>query len=153
AATPDARRIVVSCQGTSELVVLDPAPAVVARVGLAWPKARAIAVTGDGRTAYVTHFLTAEPSTEAHVSVVDLEAARATKVLAIPADTTTCETQNSGQGVLNLVSAVALVPDGAPGEVAGQLWVGGTLQNNVSKGLFERSALLGDRPGARMFPF
>jgi len=57
------------------------------------------------------------------VSKVDLANASVAAVFAIAADTATCETQNSGQGPLNEVSAIALVPDGAPAEVAGQLWV------------------------------
>src|SRR5262249_59786741 len=81
------------------------------------------------------------------------------------ADTTTCETQNSGQGVLNQLSAIALMPDGAPSDVAGQLWVGGAQQNNISKGLFKRepNAFMDEvkkrkktirtpKPGTRLFP-
>ena len=153
AATPDGGTVLASCQGRSELVLVDPATlAVTSRIRLLWPNARAIAVAGDGSRAYVTHYLTEEPGTEAHVSVVDLRNKAVETVFAVPADRTTCETQNSGQGVLNLVSAVALVPDGAPVEVKNQLWVGGTQENNVSKGLFERYAPFRTQPGARLFP-
>jgi hypothetical protein len=103
-------------------------------VKLAYPKARAIAVSSDGSKAYVTHFLTEEPGTDGHVSVVDLANKSVASVFTVAADLDTCETQNSGQGVLNLLSAIALMPDGAPADVAGQLWVGGTQENNVSKG-------------------
>ena len=137
-ATPAGDAVVVSCQGSSELVLMTTALEVTARIALDWPNARAIAVASDGSRAYVTHFLTAEPGTEARVSVVDLRAASVATVFAIAADAATCETQNSGQGVLNQLSAIALVPDGAPADVAGQLWVGGTQQNNVAKGLFKR---------------
>src|SRR5262249_22817687 len=76
-----------------------------------------------------------------------------------PPDEITCETQNSGQGVFNLISAIALMPDGAPAAVANQLWVGGEQENAISKGLFKRWA--GDsrvpgfanQPGAGMFPW
>ena len=61
APTPAGDQLVVSCQGSSEVLLLDTSPAVVARVKLAWPKARAIAVASDGSKAYVTHFLTEEP--------------------------------------------------------------------------------------------
>ena len=44
AVTPDGTRVLVTCQGTSELVILDPGLAPVARVRLQWSKARAIAV-------------------------------------------------------------------------------------------------------------
>src|SRR5262249_3282719 len=75
------------------------------------------------------------------------------KVLSIPADQSTCETQNSGQGVFNLVSAVVLMPDDAPPEVANQLWVGGEQENVVSKGLFKRDSSFANQPGAAMFPW
>jgi DNA-binding beta-propeller fold protein YncE len=153
ATTPDAGRVVVTCQGTSELLILDRTPGVIARVKLAWPNARAIAISADALTAYVTHFLTEEPGTAAHVSVVDLANGSVARVIEVPVDEKTCETQNSGQGVLNLISAIALVPDGAPADVAGQLWIGGTQQNNVNKGLFKRSEVLKSRTGAAMFPF
>jgi DNA-binding beta-propeller fold protein YncE len=152
AARPGANEIVVSCQGTSELLVLDFNLNVLSRIKLPWPGARAIAVSDSGN-AYVTHFLTEEPGTDGHVSVVDLANRSVVSVFPLPADLETCETQNSGQGVLNLVSAIALVPAGAPAEVANQLWVGGVLQNNVSKGLFKRNAGLGKLAGATMFPF
>jgi sugar lactone lactonase YvrE len=153
ATTPDGGLVLVSCEGTAELVILQPDLQVVARVKLPWSKARAIAVSSDGARAYVTHFLTEEPNDDAHVSVVDLANHSVASVLAVPPDLATCETQNSGQGVLNLVSAIALVPDGAPAEVANQVWVGGTQENNMSKGLFKRSPSFAGQPGAAMFPF
>jgi DNA-binding beta-propeller fold protein YncE len=148
AATPSGDGILVTCQGTSELVLLDAGLGVIARVKLAWANARAIAVSDAGK-AYVTHFLTEEPGTEAHVSVVDLAQKSVATVFAIPADTTTCETQNSGQGPLNLVSSIAIVPGGALG---GQVWVGGTQENNISKGLFKRFPDFLGQPGSRLLP-
>ena len=59
---------------------------VVARIKLPWPNARAIAVSSNGATAYVTHYITAEPSLDAHVSVVDLGQQSVAKVLDIPPD-------------------------------------------------------------------
>ncbi|HEV7734774.1 MAG TPA: hypothetical protein VGR62_21570 [Candidatus Binatia bacterium] len=150
---PGGGGLVVTCQGTSEVVLLDPALAVVARIKLPWSNARAIAVSSDGAFAYVTHYLTEEPSQDAHVSVVDLGQKSVSRVLAVPPDLVTCETQNSGQGVFNLVSAVALMPDGAPSEVAGQLWLGGTQENTISKGLFKRDASFKDQPGSLLFPW
>src|SRR5262249_48017334 len=52
-----------------------------------------------------------------------------------------------------LISAVALMPDGAPAEVANQLWVGGEQENAVSKGLFKRESSFATEPGAAMFPW
>ena len=59
--------------------------------------------------AYVTHYLTEEPSSDAHVSEVDLRSRTVSRVLAVLPDVGTCETQNSGQGVLNFVSAIAIL--------------------------------------------
>ena len=126
---------------------------VVARIKLPWPAARAIAVSSNGATAYITHYITAEPSLDAHVSVVDLGQKSVAKVLDIPPDEMTCETQNSGQGVFNLISAVALMPDGAPAEVANQLWVGGEQENAISKGLFKRESSFAAEAGSSMFPW
>jgi DNA-binding beta-propeller fold protein YncE len=153
APTPNGQTLVVSCQGTSEIVLLDTSLAIQARIPLQWSNARAIAVSSDGTKAYVTHFLTEEPNHDAHVSEVDLASRTVPRVLAVPPDLTTCETQNSGQGVLNLVSAIAIMPDDAPPEVAGQLWVGGTLQNNLSKGLFKRWSGFAEQEGSELFPW
>src|SRR6185369_2214541 len=164
-ATPAGDRIVVSCQGTSEVVVLSTDMIEQARVKLAYPKARAIAVSSDGAKAYVTHFITEEPGTDGHVSVVDLANKSVASVYTVAADLETCETQNSGQGAMNQLSAIALIPDGAPADVAGQLWVGGEQENNVSKGLFKREpdafmdevkkrrkTIRTPKPGTALFP-
>src|SRR5439155_1517653 len=50
-------------------------------------------------------------------------------------------------------SAIVLVPHGAPAEVANQLWIGGTQENNLSKGLFKRSGFFARLPGAGLFPW
>src|SRR5205823_14908129 len=135
-------------RGTCTLVVRGLGLPVVARVKLPWPNPRAIAL-GDGGKASVTHFLTVEPGTDAHVSVVDVVSGTVAAVFAIPADTTTCETQHSGQGVLNLLSAIVIVPSGP---YAGEVWVGGTQENDLSKGLFERFPGFAGQPGAALFP-
>src|SRR5204863_1206824 len=88
ASTPCGNGALVKCQETDELVLLDLGLTVIARIQLGWPDARAIAV-GDGGKAYVTHYLTQEPGTDAHVSVVDLARKSVVTVFAIPADTTT----------------------------------------------------------------
>ncbi len=150
---PSGGGVVVSCQGMSEAVLLDTDLDVLARVKLPWPNARAIAISADGATAYVTHYLTIEPNQDARVSVVDVGNKSVARVLTIPADQTTCETQNSGQGVFNLLSAIALMPPGAPAEVANQLWVGGTQENTISKGLFKRNPGFKGEPGAALFPW
>ena len=152
-ANRDGDRLYVSCQGTQELVVLGTDLTLVARIRLDWPAPRAVAVSGDGTRVFVSHFLTVEPNDDAHVSEIDATADQLTarRYLTIPADRSTCETQSSGQGVTNLVGALALTPSGSAPEVADQLWVGGTLQNNLTKGLFERFAGFKGQPGAALF--
>lgn len=150
---PGGGGLVVTCQGTSEAVILDPSLAVVARIKLPWSNARAIAISSNGALAYVTHYLTEEPNHDAHVSVVDLAQKSVARVIAVPPDLATCETQNSGQGAFNLVSAAVLMPDSAPPDVAGQLWLGGTQENTISKGLFKRNPGFKDQPGSLLFPW
>src|SRR3989441_11756915 len=152
AVTPAGDRVLVTCQGTSDLVILDTELASRVRIRLPWPNARAIAVASDGGAAYVSHYLTEEHGDHAHVSVVDLANKSVARVFAVAPDTATCETQSSGQGALTLVPAIALMPEGAPPESANQLWIGGTQENNLSKGLFERSSFFADLPGASLFP-
>ena len=139
-------RLYVACQGSQELVVLDGSLAEVARIELDWPMPRAIAVSSDDKRVYVSHFLTVEPNDDAHVSEIDADANALTarRYLTVPADRTTCETQNSGQGVTNNVNAIALTPPESPLGVKNQLWIGGTLQNNLTKGIFRRHAWTSD---------
>jgi DNA-binding beta-propeller fold protein YncE len=136
----------VSCEGTSRLLVLGADLALRRGVTLGWPEARALAVGPDGLV-YVTHYVTKEPNNDGHVSVVDPSTGTITGVLAIKPDVTTCETLGSGQGVANLLSAIAVLPGTPP-----QLWVGGTLHNSFRKGLFERSEYFKGKPGIGLFP-
>src|SRR5256884_4424189 len=71
AITPAGDRVLVTCQGTSELVILDPELASPVRVRLPWPNARAIAVASDGGAAYVSHDLIEDPDNHAHRTVGD----------------------------------------------------------------------------------
>ncbi len=141
--------VLVTCQGTSELVVLGADLTVAGRVKLAWPNARG--VTTDGTKAWVSHYLTEEPGDDVHVSVVDVANKSVASVFSVQSDRTTCETQNSGHGPLNVIGAIALMPAGAPAEVAGQVWIGGIQENNATKGLFKRASQFASRPGAKMF--
>jgi DNA-binding beta-propeller fold protein YncE len=134
-----AARVYVSCERRQEVIVLDEAlSSVVATIALDWSDPRGMALSSDRSRLYVAHFLTRFPNNDAHVTEIDtLQSPPAiTRVLAVPPDTTTCETINSGKGVLNILAGIQLIPNGAPGNVADQLWVGGVQQNNLTKGLF-----------------
>lgn len=117
-------RVYVSCERRQEVVVLDAALAgVVATIPLDWPDPRGMALSSDRSRLYVLHFLTRWPNNDAHVTEIDVLASppAITRVLAVPPDTITCETINSGKGVLNVLSAIHLTPDGSPTNVADQL--------------------------------
>jgi YVTN family beta-propeller protein len=138
--------VYVSCERTGEVLVLDAALGTLrSTVALDWPDPRGMALSSDGSRLYVAHFLTREPGSTAHVSEIDTLAIppAVIRVLDIPADETTCETINSGKGVLNLLVGIHLIPSGAPGAVADQLWVGGVLQNNLTKGMFRNDRRFG----------
>jgi DNA-binding beta-propeller fold protein YncE len=142
-------RVFVTCQSTSALHVLDAALNPMATIPLDWPEARALAIAGDGKI-YVTHFITKEPNHDGHVSEIDPASGTVTRVFAIPPDFATCETRASGQGVANLLSAIAVLP--GSGGAPDQLWVGGTLHNVLRKGLFSRSRFFQDESEAALFP-
>jgi YVTN family beta-propeller protein len=141
----------VSCQGTSMLVVLASDLTVRRTIPLAWPEARGLAVGPDGKV-YVSHFITKEPNDDGHVSEVDPAAGSVSRVFSIAPDFATCETTASGQGIANLLDAMAIAPAGAPAGVSGQLWIGGTLHNVERKGLFERSRFFANQSGIALFP-
>ena len=119
----------------------------IATISLDWPDPRNMVLSADGSRLYVAHFLTREPSSTAHVSEIDttLTPPQVVRVLEIPADTTTCETVNSGRGVLNQLMGINLMPAGAPASVANQLWVGGIIEND-NKGLFSLDKRFGAVP-------
>lgn len=141
-------RVFVSCERRQQVMVLDDALAsVLAVIPLDWPDPRSMALSADRSRLYVAHFLTRSPNNDAHVTEIDTLASppAITRVLAIPPDHSTCETINSGKGVLNVISGLHLTPEGSPSNVAGQLWVGGVLQNNLTKGMFQNDERFGGR--------
>jgi DNA-binding beta-propeller fold protein YncE len=138
--------VYVTCERRQEVVVLNASlDNLLATVALDWPDPRGMAISADRSRIYVAHFLTREPGSTAHVSEIDTTQSppRVVRVLGVPPDTTTCETINSGTGVLNLLMGIHLTPPGSPAAVANQLWVGGVNQNNLTKGLFKRDRRFG----------
>src|SRR5262245_451102 len=138
--------VYVSCERRQEVIVLDAALTTVrATVPLDWPDPRGMALSADRTRLYVLHFLTRSPNNAAHGTEIDtsVNPPQVMRVFAIPPDESTCETINSGKGVLNVLSAIHLTPPGAPASVAGQLWVGGVMQNNLTKGLFRNDERFG----------
>jgi DNA-binding beta-propeller fold protein YncE/cytochrome c peroxidase len=140
----------VSCQGRGELLVLGTDLATRRTITLAWPEPRGV-LAADGKV-YVSHFITKEPNADGHVSEIDAGTGAVNRVFAIAPDFATCETKGSGQGVANLLDAMAIAPAGAPAHVVAQLWVGGTLHNALRKGLFQRSRFFQNGDGIGLFP-
>ena len=112
-------------------------------------------VSGDGATAYVTHYLTEEPSLDAHVSVVDLAAAnRSRRCSTSPPDKTTCETQNSGQGVFNLMSPSRSCRTAHPPRWRTSCGSAATQENNDLEGTLQARVVVRGRGGRpSMFPW
>jgi DNA-binding beta-propeller fold protein YncE len=140
--------VYVTCERSQEVIVLDAGLATVrATVPLAWPDPRGMALSADRSRLYVLHFLTRSPNNDAHVTEINTSVSppQIVRVLAVPPDETTCETINSGKGVLNVLSAIHLTPPGAPPPLANQLWIGGVMQNNLTKGLFLNDERFGGR--------
>ncbi len=147
--TGGGNEVYVSCQSMQQVIVLDQdlGATPMATISLDWPDPRNMVLSADGSRLYVAHFLTREPSSTAHVSEIDttLTPPQVVRVLEIPVDTTTCETVNSGRGVLNQLMGINLTPAGAPASVANQLWVGGIIEND-NKGLFSLDKRFGGAP-------
>lgn len=136
----------VTCERSQSVVVLDAAlTTVVGTVPLDWPDPRGMALSADRTKLYVLHFLTRSPNNDAHVTEIDTATRQVARVLSVPPDHTTCETINSGKGVLNVLSAIHLTPPNAPAALANQLWIGGVMQNNLTKGLFLNDERFGGR--------
>ena len=148
--TGGGNEVYVSCQSMQQVIVLDQdlGATPIATISLDWPDPRNMVLSADGSRLYVAHFLTREPSSSAHVSEIDttLTPPQVVRVLEISVDTTTCETVNSGRGVLNQLMGINLTPAGAPASVANQLWVGGIIENDFNKGLFSRDKRFGGVP-------
>ncbi|HVN86127.1 MAG TPA: carboxypeptidase regulatory-like domain-containing protein [Candidatus Binatia bacterium] len=152
ATSPDGAHVYVTCERTDSLIVFDANLNRVATVPVLGTP-RGIAVSADNHHVYLSHFLTREPGTTGHVSEIDASTNIVSRVFDIPIDTSTCETQNSGQGVANLMSVIALTPPGSPASVANQVWVAGARQNVATKGLFLRSSFFAGRPELARFSF
>ncbi|GIW42028.1 MAG: hypothetical protein KatS3mg076_2605 [Candidatus Binatia bacterium] len=146
AVRPQGDLVVVTLERTDEVALVEPdSLRVVARIPVARTP-RGIAIDAAGRYAYVSHFVTFEPSHSSRISVIDLDARALARTYELPPDFVTCETDASGPGITNLCSTVVLPPEGAPDGLAGTLWVGCQRSNNVAKGLFLRSPTMGGRP-------
>lgn len=125
AVSPSDGRILVSNQGEGTVSVISPA-FVVKKILRVADTPRAVAITADGRFAYVTHFLTRGAAGTA--SEIDLTTLTISRVVPLVLDTSP-DTTSSGAGFPNLLGALAIEPSGRAA------WFGG-LKANTGRGLF-----------------
>ncbi|MGI8601766.1 MAG: YncE family protein [Verrucomicrobiales bacterium] len=123
-ATADGR-IVVTNQGHATVTVIAPS-LVVEKVIPVAAAPRAVAITADGKAAYVSHFLTT--GSAGTVTKIELAAPGVAAISPLVEDTSP-DTTSSGGGFPNMLSALAVDPAGTA------VWFGG-LKANTSRGLF-----------------
>lgn len=125
AVSPDDGRILVTNEGDSSVTMISPDFAV-KKIFRVADTPRGVAVTADGRFAYVTHFLTRGAA--GTVTEIDLTIQAVSRALSLAVDTSP-DTTSSGGGFPNLLSAIVIDPAGRAA------WFGG-LKANTGRGLF-----------------
>lgn len=146
ALTPDSNTLLVTLERTNQLAFVDPRTLMVEDVISVPRTPRGIAITAEGDYAYLSHFITFEPSNSSVVTEIDLAARTVSRTIELPPDFVTCETDASGQGITNLCSTIVLPPPGSPADLANTVWVGCQRSNNIDKGLLSRSTTMGGQP-------
>lgn len=117
--------ILVSNQGDATVTILSPAFAI-ARIVPVGDTPRALAVTSDGRFAFLTHFLTR--GEVGRITEIDLNTLQVSRAIDLVQDTSP-DTTSSGRGYPNLLGALTIDPAGRA------IWFGG-LKANTGRGLF-----------------
>ncbi len=146
ALTPDGHTLLVTLERTHQLAFINPLTLTIEDVISVPQTPRGIAITAAGDKAYLSHFITSEPSDSSVVTVIDIAARAISRTIELPPDFETCETDASGQGVTNLCSTIVLPPPGSPADIANTLWVACQRSNNINKGLLSRSTTMGGQP-------
>jgi DNA-binding beta-propeller fold protein YncE/cytochrome c peroxidase len=119
------RHAYVSLQALGSVVAIDTDTLEVGEPVDVGPWARGLALSADGTSLYVTHFLSGP--TSGTVSIVDTGSMTLRTAVALSIDPGP-DTDQSGRGVPNYVFAVALTPDGT------EAWVTAK-KDNVERGL------------------
>ena len=125
AVSPGDGLILVSNEGEGTVTVISSA-LVVKKILRVADTPRAVAITADGRFAYVTHFLTRGAA--GTVTEIDLLTFTVSRAAALVEDESP-DTTSSGGGFPNMLSAIAIDPAGRA------VWFGG-LKANTGRGLF-----------------
>ncbi|MBD1557800.1 PKD domain-containing protein [Vibrio sp. S9_S30] len=122
---PQSEEVLVSLQGTGELLRLNASGVIVDRQPVI-KSARALAVDGNGEYAYVTQFISDDDAGRvAKVQVNDLEKV---EVITLAFDPTP-DTEASGRGLPNYLSSISINPQGT------ELFVS-SLKANIARGEF-----------------
>ncbi|HXF60002.1 MAG TPA: Ig-like domain-containing protein, partial [Caldilineaceae bacterium] len=114
----------VSLQATGQIARLDAAARAVTGLLATGPTPRGLAMTADGQRLLVTRFIS--PDTHGEVVEVDPAAFAVRRTLTLPFDPGP-DTESSGRGVPNGLSAALVAPDGA------RLWVA-SRKHNIARG-------------------
>lgn len=125
--TPDGREAWVTLEARGEVVSIDVASRAITHT-LALdgrPPVRGLAISGDGRRAFVTRFISAPRRGE--VYELDVIGHRFVRTWAL-AESIRPDTPDEGRGVPNYVSSLALSPDGT------EAWIP-SKQDNVARGM------------------
>ncbi len=138
--------LLVTLERTNQLAFVNQTTLKVEDVISVPPSPRGIAISAAGDRAYLSHFITFEPSNSSTLTEIDIAARQILRTIELPPDFVTCETDASGQGITNLCSTVSLPPPGAAGELANYVWLGCQRSNNIGKGLLTRSTTMGGQP-------
>ncbi len=129
--SPADGRILVSNQGSDSVMIIR-SEGIVERVLPVNRRPRAIAISGDGTFAFISHFLTS--GDVGLITKIDLQTSSLSTVSSLVEDQSP-DTTSSGSGFPNMLSALAIHPSGD------STWFGG-LKANTSRGLFAN----GERP-------
>ena len=122
--SPSDGTILLSNQGDDSVSVVRP-DGIVARIIPVPSSPRSIVITADGTLAFVSHFITR--GAEGKLSRIDLRSTAAPITVSLVEDAGP-DTTSSGRGVPNILSALAVHPDGR------SVWFGG-LKANTGRGV------------------
>ena len=109
AATPDGSRMIATLMGRGEAVVIDAKSMRILKFVTLGPTPRGLAISADGRFAYVARFIS--PSTHGQVYKMDIDSGVLAGVIPLrfhPGP----DTEASGRGVPNYLGLIGISPDG-----------------------------------------
>ena len=129
--SPSGDAVYITLMGLGQLLKLDPVTGEVLGTLDVGPMPRGVAVSADGKSIYVTRFISA--STGGEVIQVDGVAFAVAKRIAVPPDTTTPDSNQSGRGLPNYLFSVGISPDGR------HAWIPGK-KDNIFRGVFLEDA-------------